>query len=98
MIADKKICIVLPAYNAARTLEMTFYEISGHDIDDVILVDDASTDETLQVAKKLGLLRLPTTTTRVTAATRRPATAWRWNAAPTSSSCSTPTISTRPSC
>jgi glycosyltransferase involved in cell wall biosynthesis len=55
MIADKKICIVLPAYNAARTLEMTFYEISGHDIDDVILVDDASTDETLQVAKKLGL-------------------------------------------
>jgi glycosyltransferase involved in cell wall biosynthesis len=55
MIADKKICIVLPAYNAARTLEMTFYEISGRDIDDVILVDDASTDETLQVAKRLGL-------------------------------------------
>lgn len=55
MIADKKICIVLPAYNAGRTLEMTFCEISASDIDDVILVDDASTDDTLDVAKRLGL-------------------------------------------
>jgi len=55
MIANRKICIVLPAYNAARTLEMTVREIAAQDIDDVILVDDASTDETLRVAHKLGL-------------------------------------------
>jgi glycosyltransferase involved in cell wall biosynthesis len=55
MIADRKICVVLPAYNAGRTLERTFREISSHVADDVILVDDASTDDTLEVAKKLGI-------------------------------------------
>jgi len=46
---------VLPAYNAARTLEMTFHEIPADVVDDVILVDDASTDDTLRLAKKLGV-------------------------------------------
>jgi len=55
MIANKKICVVLPAYNAARTLETTFREIAIDVIDDVILVDDASTDDTLVVAKRLGI-------------------------------------------
>jgi glycosyltransferase involved in cell wall biosynthesis len=55
MIANRKICIVLPAYNAARTLERTVQEISSQDIDDVILVDDASTDGTMDLARKLGL-------------------------------------------
>jgi glycosyltransferase involved in cell wall biosynthesis len=55
VIANRKICVVLPAYNAARTLEMTFKEISSEAIDDVILVDDASTDDTLRVAAALGL-------------------------------------------
>jgi len=55
MIADRKICVVLPAYNAGRTLETTFREIALDVVDDVILVDDASTDDTLEVAKKLGI-------------------------------------------
>ena len=55
MIANRKICVVLPAYNAARTLEMTFHEIPADVIDDIILVDDASTDDTLRLATKLGV-------------------------------------------
>lgn len=46
---------MLPAYNAARTLEMTFHEIPVDVVDDVILVDDASTDDTLRLAKNLGV-------------------------------------------
>ena len=55
MIDNKKICVVLPAYNAGKTLESTFRDISFSVIDDVVLIDDASTDDTLQVAKKLGI-------------------------------------------
>jgi len=55
MIENRKVCVVLPAYNAGRTLEMTFREISFDVVDDVILVDDASTDDTLEVARKLGI-------------------------------------------
>jgi len=55
MIANRKICVVLPAYNAARTLEMTLHEVPPDVIDDIILVDDASTDDTLRLATKLGV-------------------------------------------
>jgi len=55
MFANRRICVVLPAYNAARTLEMTFHEIPVDVVDDVILVDDASTDDTLRLAKNLGV-------------------------------------------
>ena len=55
MIAKRKICVVLPAYNAGRTLEMTFREISRDVVDDVVLVDDASKDDTLEVARRLGI-------------------------------------------
>jgi glycosyltransferase involved in cell wall biosynthesis len=58
MIANQKICVVLPAYNAGRTLETTFREIARDIVDDVILVDDASTDDTLAVAKKLGIFAI----------------------------------------
>jgi glycosyltransferase involved in cell wall biosynthesis len=55
MIAGQKICVVLPAYNAERTLEATFREIPTDVVDDIILVDDASTDHTLEVAGRLGI-------------------------------------------
>jgi glycosyltransferase involved in cell wall biosynthesis len=55
MIANQRICVVLPAYNAGRTLEATFKEIPVEVVDDIILVDDASTDDTLAVADRLGI-------------------------------------------
>jgi len=55
MLNGKKIVVVLPAYNAARTLEWTFGEIPFECVDDVVLVDDASRDETTTVARRLGI-------------------------------------------
>jgi glycosyltransferase involved in cell wall biosynthesis len=55
MINDKKIVVVLPAYNAAKTLKITYNEIDFDIVDEVILVDDRSHDETLQVARELGI-------------------------------------------
>jgi glycosyltransferase involved in cell wall biosynthesis len=55
MIDNKKICVVLPAYNAARTLERTLREIPMDVVDDVILVDDFSTDDTVEVARRYNL-------------------------------------------
>ncbi|HVC60494.1 MAG TPA: glycosyltransferase family 2 protein [Acetobacteraceae bacterium] len=50
--------IVLPAYNAARTLQKTYSEIPHDIVDDVILTDDASTDETVALARGLGIYTL----------------------------------------
>jgi glycosyltransferase involved in cell wall biosynthesis len=50
-----KVIAVMPAYNAARTLEPTVLDIPGGTIDEIILVDDASTDNTVEIAQKLGL-------------------------------------------
>ena len=55
MINGKKVVVVMPAYNAAKTLEKTYNEIPFDIVDDVILVDDASKDNTVQVAKMLGV-------------------------------------------
>jgi glycosyltransferase involved in cell wall biosynthesis len=55
MIHNKKITVVLPAYNAAKTLEITYNEIPFDIVDEVILVDDRSKDDTVEVAKKLGI-------------------------------------------
>ena len=55
MIFGKKIVVVMPAYNAAGTLEQTFGEIPFEFVDEVILVDDASRDETAEVARRLGI-------------------------------------------
>ncbi len=55
MLNGKKIGIVLPAYNAASTLEKTYSEIPFDIIDEIILVDDNSKDNTSEVAKKLGI-------------------------------------------
>lgn len=50
-----KIVVVMPAYNAAKTLRITYDAIPMRDVDHVILVDDGSSDETLKVAKELKL-------------------------------------------
>jgi glycosyltransferase involved in cell wall biosynthesis len=55
MIKGKKIVVVLPAYNAAATLEQTYKEIPMDIVDDVVLVDDNSKDETIDKAKELGI-------------------------------------------
>lgn len=52
---NKKVVAVLPAYNAAKTLEQTVNDIPREWVDDIILVDDASRDETVTIARKLGL-------------------------------------------
>ena len=58
MIQGKKVVVVLPAYNAAKTLRATYREIDRSVVDDVILVDDASTDNTLAVAREVGIVHL----------------------------------------
>jgi glycosyltransferase involved in cell wall biosynthesis len=50
-----KTVVVMPAYNAAKTLRLTYEAIPKDDVDHVILVDDGSGDETLQIAKELNL-------------------------------------------
>ncbi|MEZ4977702.1 MAG: glycosyltransferase family 2 protein [Chitinophagales bacterium] len=54
MYQNKKIIVVMPAYNAARTLEKTFKEIPEW-VDEIILTDDASKDNTVELAKELGI-------------------------------------------
>ncbi len=55
MIDGKKIVVVMPAYNASATLTKTFKEIPFNIVDEVILVDDHSPDDTVRVAKELGI-------------------------------------------
>jgi glycosyltransferase involved in cell wall biosynthesis len=50
-----KVVVVMPAYNAGRTLRMTYEELPKDTVNLVILVDDASTDSTLEIARDLGL-------------------------------------------
>src|SRR5437762_328703 len=56
MISNKKVVIVMPAYNAGKTLEQTVAEIDRTIVDEVVLVDDCSHDNTVEVAKSLGLV------------------------------------------
>ena len=55
MIHGKRVIVVLPAYNAARTLQKTYSELPREVVDDVILVDDASQDDTSRLARELGM-------------------------------------------
>lgn len=55
MIDGKRVTVILPAYNASRTLRQTFAEIPHDIVDDVLLTDDASSDDTLAVARQLGI-------------------------------------------
>jgi glycosyltransferase involved in cell wall biosynthesis len=58
MVRNKKIVVVLPAYNAEKTLVTTYREIPFDIVDEVILVDDASIDQTVTVAKSLNIRTL----------------------------------------
>jgi len=55
MISGKKVVVVMPAYNASRTLADTYLEIPRDIVDEVVLVDDASMDNTAEVALQLGI-------------------------------------------
>jgi glycosyltransferase involved in cell wall biosynthesis len=54
-LSGPKVVVVMPAYNAGRTLRMTYEELPKDTVSTVILVDDGSTDTTLEVARQLGL-------------------------------------------
>jgi len=58
LIAGKKVIIVLPAYNAANTLGATYDEIPKEFIDEALLVDDASEDNTYEISRNLGIRTL----------------------------------------
>jgi glycosyltransferase involved in cell wall biosynthesis len=55
MIQNKKVVVILPAYNASQTLRQTYQEIPFDIVDEVILTDDASTDTTVYIASELGI-------------------------------------------
>lgn len=55
MLNGKRICIVMPAYNAEKTLKKTYDEIPKDIVDEIILTDDASTDETVKLSRELDI-------------------------------------------
>ena len=55
MAEHTKVVVIMPAYNAAQTLERTYDDLSKEVVDKVILVDDVSQDETVEIARRLGL-------------------------------------------
>jgi len=56
MLNGKKIVVVMPAYNAEKTLEQTYRELPLEFVDEIILVDDRSKDNTAQLSTKLGIV------------------------------------------
>src|SRR3990167_4149659 len=54
-LPNKKIVVVLPAYHAVKTLKQTFDNIPNEWVDDIILVDDASNDDTAKLSRSLGI-------------------------------------------
>jgi glycosyltransferase involved in cell wall biosynthesis len=52
---SERVIVVMPAYNAAQTLEKTYNDLPQDIVDEIILVDDVSQDETVEIARRLGL-------------------------------------------
>ena len=55
MILGKRLVVVMPAYNAEKTLEQTYADVPHDYVDDIVLVDDQSGDQTAECARKLGI-------------------------------------------
>src|SRR5690606_14816091 len=55
MINGKRLVILMPAYNASKTLKNTYTDIPHHVVDEIILVDDKSSDNTIQIARELNI-------------------------------------------
>jgi glycosyltransferase involved in cell wall biosynthesis len=55
MIDNKKVIVIMPAYNAELTLEKTYSDIPKYIVDEIILTDDASSDRTVKIAEQLGI-------------------------------------------
>lgn len=53
--AQRRVVVVMPAYNAAKTLKKTYDDLPHHTVDSIILVDDGSRDDTIEIAQSLGL-------------------------------------------
>jgi len=58
MLLGKRVTVILPAYNAAATIRQTYAEIPLDVVDDVILTDDASADDTVALSQELGIYTL----------------------------------------
>jgi glycosyltransferase involved in cell wall biosynthesis len=58
MLSGNKVCVVLPAYDAAKTLEKTLNEVPSDLVDDLILVDDASKDDTAEISRRRGVFTI----------------------------------------
>ena len=88
MYRDKKVVVVMPAYNAARTLRQTYAEVREQGlVDRIILVDDGSRDDTVSVARSLEGVQVHVhEVTKATGGIRRLVTGWRWRLGRTSSS------------
>ena len=66
MYEGKKVIVVLPAYRAALTLQQTYAEIPFPLVDEVVLVDDKSPDNTVEVARRLGIVHVAVSYTHLT--------------------------------
>ncbi len=83
MILGKRVVVVMPAYNAALTLARTVRDLDSSVVDGIVLVDDASTDGTFDMARSLGLITDRHPANRGYGGIRRPATRGRWQRAQT---------------
>ena len=97
MFRGKKVVVVMPAYNAARTLRQTHAEVMEQEIvDEIVLVDDASDDDTIAIARTLpGMSVHVQPRNRGYGANQKNVTSSPWRRTPTSSSWFIPIISTR---
>src|SRR4051812_13511432 len=96
MLNGLKVTVIMPAYNAGKTLKVTYDALPKELVDDIILTDDKSSDSTSESPRVSESIPSSTRRTAATAATRRHATTLHSIAVPTSSSCCIPIISTRP--